>query len=259
MFFGLFYLLLSRVTHWRALWVGVFSGAFLTFIMLLTPTVIAPLFNSFEPAEPGPVRNLVNELAGTVGIPPERVYVYDGSSQSNRYTASVSGLFGSARILLSDTMFDADPDLPAIRAVVAHEIGHYVEWHTVLTVVFYAVSAGVLFWLLQRLFPLARQLTGAAPDSRFDDPAGLPLVIILVTVLGLLSTPLLNGFVRTIESRADLYSLRLANEPEGLARALLRTADYRAPSPSLLEEFLFYDHPSIERRVRQAMQWQAEQ
>jgi STE24 endopeptidase len=49
--------------------------------------------------------------------------------------------------------------------------------------------------------------------------------------------------------------MELAGEPDGMARALIKTAEYRAPSPSDLEETLFYTHPSVEKRIRRAMEW----
>ena len=64
--------------------------------------------------------------------------------------------------------------------------------------------------------------------------------------------------MRTIEADADHFSLVHANEPDGLSKALIKTAEYRAPSPGVLEEFVFYDHPSVENRIRRAMEWKAE-
>ena len=74
----------------------------------------------------------------------------------------------------------------------------------------------------------------------------------------LLISPLLNSFARTIETQADQYSLETENKPDGLASALVKTAEYRYPRPGKLEEIIFYDHPSVENRVRRAMQWKAE-
>ncbi len=79
----------------------------------------------------------------------------------------------------------------------------------------------------------------------------------IVAVLALLGAPLLNTLTRMTEANADSFSLQVANEPDGQARALMKSADYRAPRPSALEEFLFYDHPSVEHRVRKAMDWKA--
>jgi STE24 endopeptidase len=83
------------------------------------------------------------------------------------------------------------------------------------------------------------------------------VLVFLVTCLGLLASPLFNTFSRTIETQADAYSLRTENRPDALSSALVKTAEYRYPRPSAIEEFVFYDHPSVERRVRTAMEWKA--
>ena len=70
-------------------------------------------------------------------------------------------------------------------------------------------------------------------------------------------TPVLAPRTRLEEADADSFSLRYANEPDGLSRALVKTIEYRASSPSDLEEFIFYDPPSVEHRVRKAMDWKA--
>jgi STE24 endopeptidase len=76
-------------------------------------------------------------------------------------------------------------------------------------------------------------------------------------LFGLLTLPVFNSFSRTSESQADAYSLRTENRPDALASALVKTAEYRYPRPGKLEEILFYDHPSVEARVRRAMAWKA--
>jgi STE24 endopeptidase len=59
------------------------------------------------------------------------------------------------------------------------------------------------------------------------------------------------------ESEADRYSLETVNLPDALATALVKTAEYRNPRPGEVQEFVFYTHPSVERRVRAAMEWKA--
>jgi len=68
---------------------------------------------------------------------------------------------------------------------------------------------------------------------------------------------LLNTFGRMLETQADDYSLRTENRPDALSTALVKTAEYRYPRPGRLEEIIFYDHPSVERRVHRAMEWKA--
>ena len=81
--------------------------------------------------------------------------------------------------------------------------------------------------------------------------------MMILTVLGLLATPFLTSMTRLAETDADHFSMINAHEPDGLSKALVKTIAYRASSPSKLEEIIFYDHPSVERRVRSAMDWKA--
>jgi STE24 endopeptidase len=66
-----------------------------------------------------------------------------------------------------------------------------------------------------------------------------------------------NALSRIDETESDLYSLETVNLPDALASALVKTAEYRNPRPHPMQEMLFYTHPSVERRVRMAMEWKA--
>ena len=205
----------------------------------------------------GPVRDAVVELARANGVPSDKIVIFDGSKQSNRYTAHVSGAFGSAQIVMSDVMFQKGADLAEVRAVVGHEIGHYAHGHTLLGAAFSGLMALLAFFLVDRLFPLVQLLLGAEDVQGIADPAGLPVIGIILTVLGLLATPVSNAATRFIEADADRFSLERAHEPDGLARALVKTVEYRAADPSPVEEFIFYSHPSVGSRIRRCMDWKA--
>jgi STE24 endopeptidase len=71
--------------------------------------------------------------------------------------------------------------------------------------------------------------------------------------------PVNKTLSRMNEADADRYSLETVGLPDGLASALVKTAEYRDPRPSAMQELLFYTHPSVESRVRMAMEWKAEQ
>ncbi|WP_332657991.1 M48 family metallopeptidase [Brevundimonas sp.] len=248
------------IRHARRLWWA--WGAGLTavaviFFLLVSPVFIEPIFNTYTPAPDGPVRDAVVELAHKTGTPDDKIYIYDGSKQSDRYTANVSGLAGSARVAMSDVMFAKGADIAEVKGVVGHEMGHYVHMHSLWMAGIMIVLAAIGFWLVDRLYPLAKRLLGANRVGDIADPAGLPVLVAILTVLELLSTPLQTTLIRTIEADADHFSMVHANEPDGLAKALIKTAEYRAPSPSAIEEFIFYDHPSVENRVRKAMEWKA--
>jgi STE24 endopeptidase len=81
--------------------------------------------------------------------------------------------------------------------------------------------------------------------------------MVLASCLSLLSQPIVNGLIRLSETQADRYSLETAGLPDAMAAALVKTAEYRYPRPGPVQEFLFYSHPSVERRVRMTMDWKA--
>ncbi|WP_295166182.1 M48 family metallopeptidase [uncultured Brevundimonas sp.] len=251
------YALIRRARRFWWAWAAGVTAAFIVIGLVLAPLVIEPIFNTYTPAPNGPVRDAVVTLAKQTGTPSDRIFIYDGSKQSDRYTANVSGLFGTARVAMSDTMFKQGADLAEVRGVVGHEMGHYVRAHILWTVGILVLLSVLAFWLTDRLYPVAHRLLRADRVGDISDPAGLPVLALVLAFLGVLGTPVFATMTRTMEEDADHFSLVHANEPDGLSKALIKTAEYRAPSPSAIEEFLFYDHPSVENRIRRAMEWKA--
>lgn len=254
----LVYALIRRAPKRWWLWASGVTAAFGVAAMLLAPIYILPLFNTYTPAPEGPVRDSIVAMAKANGVPSDKIFVFNGSKQSNRYTANVTGLFGSAQINMSDTMYRPDANLADVRAVVGHEMGHYALGHVFRSIGVMAVLCVLGFWLMDRLFPLACRLIGAKDVKGIGDPAGYPVFSLLLSVLVLLATPVLNTVTRMGEAEADNYSLKVAGEPDGLARALIQTVEYRAATPGKLEEVLFYSHPSVSWRIENAMRWKAE-
>jgi STE24 endopeptidase len=248
------YALIRRTGQRWWLWSGGLA-AFATLVMLLAgPSLIEPLFNDYKPVPQGEVRTALEEIADDVGIPHDRIFMYDGSRQSERFTANVSGLGPTARIAISDVALK-QASIDEVRAVTGHEAGHYKLGHIWRYVVILPALAMLFFFLLNRLFAPTARLLGS--DARLDEARGLPVFAVVGSVLGLLATPLTNSITRIGETEADLYSLQTVNEPEALASALVKTAEYRYPRPSALEEALFYTHPSVEKRVLMGMEWKA--
>jgi len=248
------YALIRRTGQRWWLWSGGLA-AFATLVMLLAgPSLIEPLFNDYKPVPQGKVRTALEEIADDVGIPHDRIFMYDGSRQSERFTANVSGLGPTARIAISDVAL-RQASIDEVRAVTGHEAGHYKLGHIWRYVVILPALAMLFFFLLNRLFAPTARLLGS--DARLDEARGLPAFAVVGSVLGLLATPFTNSITRIGETEADLYSLQTVNEPEALASALVKTAEYRYPRPSALEEALFYTHPSVEKRVLMGMEWKA--
>lgn len=251
-----FYVLIKKAGQLWWAWFGGITASLMAIMMLLGPAVIQPMFNEYTPVPEGEVKQAVEALAIEANIPTERVFMYDGSRQSNNFTANVSGIGSSARIAISDVALK-EANLDEVKAVTGHEIGHYVSGHIWWVVFLLSSQVVAAFLLADRLFKPVARAVGA--DEDIQNPASVPILILLVGVLMMLFQPINNTLSRMNEADADRYSLETVGLPDGLASALVKTAEYRDPRPGHFQELLFYTHPSVESRVRMAMEWKREQ
>jgi STE24 endopeptidase len=165
------YWLIRRTGKTWWLWSGGVAAVGLAFVFLVSPILIEPLFNKYEPVPPGQVRDAVVEMAGRAGVPPDRVFMYNGSRQSNNFTANAGGVGSTARVAISDVALK-NASLDEVRAVTGHEIGHYVLKHTWWGLLVFSVLAIVLFWIADRTFPRSR--APSAPARQSPIPAASP-------------------------------------------------------------------------------------
>lgn len=252
-FIGVYALVRRAGKRWWV-WSGALAVAGISSVLLVAPVVIEPLFNDYKPVPEGTVRTALTDLAQQAGISPRRIFVYDGSRQSNNFTANVSGLGPYARIAISDVALKG-ASLDEVRAVTAHEIGHYVLGHVWRSVLVFSLIAMVAFFVADRMYSRVAAVLGSR--APLASPTGLPVIMVIVSFLSLLALPVVNAVIRAGETQADRYSLETVELPDALATALVKTAEYRYPRPNAVQEALFYSHPSVERRVRTAMEWKA--
>ena len=254
-FIALLYWIVRRTGRAWWAWGGALATLYMVFVIVIAPVFIDPLFNDYVPLAQGPTRDSILSLARANGIPSGNVYVFNASRQTTRISANVGGALGTTRIALNDNLLDRT-SLPEIRAVMAHEMGHYVLNHIWRLTIYLGVLAFIALLLLDRAFDRALQRWGTRLGVRDRaDVAGLPLAVALLSVLGLLATPIINSISRSAESEADIFGLNAAREPQAFASVAIRLASYRKLDPGALEELLMYDHPSGRTRVHMAMRW----
>ena len=237
------------------IWASGIAFVFLIFGMMLAPVYVAPLFNTYKPLRAGPVRDAVLSLARANGVPTDHVVEFDASRQTTRISANVSGFAGTTRISLNDNLLDKT-SLPEIKAVLGHEMGHYLLNHGLRLTIYFTLVLAFGFWFTHRLvdWALARWGKRLGLEDRAD-PAALPLAFAILTLFFFLATPLTNSIIRQAEAEADAFGLNAAREPNGFAMAAMRLSTYRKIHPGRLEEIIFYDHPSGYDRVHAAMVW----
>lgn len=240
------------------LFASAITSGFLILGIMIAPVFIEPLFNTYKPMDDGPLKESILSLARANGVPAQQVFQVDASRQSDRISANVAGFLGTTRIALNDNLLRRGT--PAeVKAVMGHEMGHFVLNHIVKMVVYFSLMVGVIFLIAQWGFGFLHGAFGGIWGVRdIGDQAGLPILLILFTVLGVLATPIQNSIIRENESQADIFGLNAVREPDAFATAILKLAQYRKLDPTPLEEIIFYDHPSGRTRVHMAMQWKAE-
>jgi STE24 endopeptidase len=243
-------------TWW--VWGTVASVAFLVVIMLIAPVFIAPLFNTYTELKDPNLRGPILSLARANGIPAKQVYVFDASKQTKRVSANVSGALGTMRISLNDNLLNrVSPG--GVKSVMGHEMGHYVLNHIYESVLWFSLVLLAGFSFLRWGYDRAVARWGTRWGVRgIDDPAGLPLLVVLFAIFFFVMTPFNNSFIRINESEADMFGLNAAREPDGFAETALLLGEYRKLKPGPVEEWIFFDHPSGYQRILMAMKWKKE-
>ncbi len=251
---AIFYAVLRRARERWWIWGTVATMGMLVFAVMIGPVVLDPLFNTYKPVTDPVIKSAVLAMARADEVPIDNVYQFDASLQTTRVSANVSGIFGTAAVRLNDNLLRTS--LPEIRAVMGHELGHYVMNHIYkgLCEMALLTLAGFMFakWAMDALL---RRHGDAWGLQGVADVASFPLLVAVFSAWMFVTTPISNTLVRTQEIEADRFGLNLARDPHGEAEVDLKLTEYRKPDPGPIEEFVFFDHPGTRHRIHDAMQW----
>jgi len=240
------------------IWGAVVTMVFQTFAVLIAPVYIVPLFNKVTRLQDPKIVDPILSMARANGIPAKDVYQVDASRQTTRMSANVSGFANTMRITLNDNLLRrGSPE--EIQSVMGHEMGHYVLNHIYKFTIFVSIVIFLAFVFLDQSLDWALQRWGEKWQIHgVGDTAVLPLVILIVSILSFVITPIMNTYIRTEEHEADMYGINTSRQPDGFAQAAIHLGEYRKMSPSPVEEWIFFDHPSGRNRIYAAMRWKAE-
>jgi len=243
-------------TWW--IWGAGVSMAFLVLTILIGPVYLIPIFYHPKPLQDPKVVEPILSLARANGIPAKDVYEIDESTKSTRMSANVSGFGKTMRITLNDNLLRrGSPE--EIQSVMGHEMGHYVLNHIYKAIMFFSIAAVVAFAYLYWGLGWALERWGEKWQIRgVGDTAVFPLVMLMFLILGFVTTPVMNTFIRTQEYEADMYGLNTSRQPDGFAQGAIHLGEYRKMNPGPVEEWIFFDHPSGRNRIYAAMRWKAE-
>jgi STE24 endopeptidase len=230
-----------------AVWMG-----FNLLLLVLYPTVIAPMFNKFKPLEDETLKARVTALMQRCGFAAKGLFVMDGSKRSAHANAYFTGFGAAKRVVFYDTLLSRlTPD--EVDAVLAHELGHFKHKHIVKRIAgLFAMSlAGfaLLGWLSQQVWFFAG--LGVAPNLEGpNDALALLLFMLVVPLFSFFVSPLMAQLSRKHEFQADAFA---ASQTSGadLGRALLKLYEDNAstltPDPVFVK--FYYSHPPASERL----------
>ncbi len=230
-------------------------GAWVAFnlvLLVLYPTVIAPLFNKFEPLADVALKARVQALMQRCGFAAKGLFVMDGSRRSAHANAYFTGLGASKRVVFFDTLLQRlTPS--EVEAVLAHELGHFKHKHVLQRMVgifaFSLAGLALLGWLAQQSGFYAGLGVGPNLDAP-NDALALLLFMLALPSFTFFASPLMAHFSRRHEFQADAYACQQA-EGAALASALLKLHEDNAATltPDPVYVRFYYSHPPASERL----------
>lgn len=230
-------------------------GAWIAFnlaVLVLYPTLIAPLFNKFEPLADESLKARVQALMARCGFAAKGLFVMDGSRRSAHANAYFTGLGAAKRVVFFDTLL-AKLSPGEVEAVLAHELGHFKHKHVIKRIgAMFLLSLGgfaLLGWLSAQVWfysALGVQPSMGAPN----DAVALLLFLLTAPVFGFFVAPLFAQLSRRHEFEADAYACRQSSGTD-LAAALLKLHEDNAATltPDPLYVRFYYSHPPASERL----------
>lgn len=216
----------------------------------LAPVVLLPLFYRITPLTRAALRARLVTLADRAGAKVLGAYEWGLGEKSSKANAALTGLAGTRRILVSDTML-ADYSDDEIEVVLAHELGHHVHGDIWKSLVFESLL------MLAGFFAASRVLGTLGPRLGLRDAAdvaGLPALLLTAGVVSVAALPAARALSRAHERRADRFALGLTRNPEAFVSAMRRLAaqNLAEEKPGKIVEWLFHSHPPIQERIEAA-------
>jgi STE24 endopeptidase len=255
----LFWIIRRSPDRWW-FWFWIPTMAAVLFGVYLSPIVVDPLYDRFEPLQqthPALVEQLEKVVARSgVDVPPERMFLMRASQKVTGMNAYVTGFGPSKRLVLWDTtVAQSTPD--ELSGIFGHELGHYALHHIVQGVLFAAVALLVAFFLGQKMAQGLLRRYGTRWRIRSqEDWAYLAVLMLVLNTLSFFSAPVENAFSRSIEHAADVYGQEaihglVADPQTTMVQGFQKLGESSLDDPTVhpFVEFWTFSHPSLAART----------
>ncbi|UZJ78138.1 M48 family metallopeptidase [Fictibacillus sp. KU28468] len=244
-----FFIRKSKKKWWLYAWL--ISIPFTIFMYFIQPVVIDPLYNKFYPLKDQVLKEKILTLAERADIPASNVYEVNMSEKTNSLNAYVNGIGSNLRIVLWDTTLDKLND-KQVLFVMAHEMGHYVMKHLYQNLIGAIILSFFGLFLGSRIYSWAISKWGKRWGIKgVSDIAGLPVLLLIFSLLSFVAGPVENAFSRKAEKDADRYAIEMTKNPDSAVGAFqqLTISGLSEVNPPKLVKFFLYGHPTMLERI----------
>lgn len=240
---GIYALMVYIPKYW---WI-ISSAVLAIFIVAITyfyPILIDPLFYKFEKLKDTNFQEQIINIAGKAGIEVKEVLVADASRKTNKANAYFTGIGGSKRIVVFDNLINNFSRKETLN-VIAHEIGHWYNWHIFKSIIVGIISGTAGLFLINAVFTYSNMV---------GDFKSILVIILLISIISFLSLPLQNAVSRTFERQADNFTMQATENPDAQIQLMLKLAESNLSnvSPHWYIKYFLYSHPPIMERIEAA-------
>jgi STE24 endopeptidase len=223
----------------------------------LSPLVLDPIFNKFEPLPQGQLRSDVLDLAKRSDVDVGEVYRIDASRRTTAVNAYVTGIGHSKRVVLYDNLIERF-SRDQINSIVAHELSHVRHRDVPRGLLWVVIVAPAGMFLIKRLSERFASEDAHLGEGRGTTTAlAIPAVLFALAIVGFAGQVGSNSLSRAVERSADAYSLNLTRDPAAFIEVerKLDVDNVSEPEPPRLLQLLFGTHPTSLERIGAALTW----
>ena len=243
---SVFFYLVAFTEIW---WLLLASTMFIFIILsiYIYPTYISPIFNKFDNLDDDAIKSEISDLSKQTNFSINNLYVMDKSKRTKHPNAYFTGFKNNRRIVFYDTLIDLlSPK--EIKAVLAHEIGHYKHNHIIKSLI---VSTAVIFI---GMFYLSSLINNASYleflNLPMNEASQLIALVFTYQVISFFIEPFFSILSRSNEYEADNFASKQVDK-EHLVTSLIKLykSNLSFLIPNKLYAMFYFSHPTILERI----------
>ena len=240
-----FYIIDFKDMWWFLMALTIFSITIIS--IFIYPTYISPLFNKFENLDDEEIKNEIDDLSKKTNFSIDNLFVMNQSKRSKHPNAYFTGFSKNRRIVFYDTLLELlNPK--EIKAVLAHEIGHYKHKHISKSLL---LSTIIIFL---GLFVLSNLINNSAYiellNLPFNEASQLIALIFTYQVVSFFIDPFFSVLSRKNEYEADSFASKQVDKSLLISSLTkLYKSNLTFLIPNKLYAMVYYSHPTVLERI----------